>query len=520
MSLSMSMSMDMLRAVAIPVLAIVLAAFYISRKSKKKGSGLPSPPGPPGLPFVGNLLQKFNYDTMYQLSKKYGPLMTLHLGSVPTLVVSSARMAKEIYKTNDLNFSDRPTMQGQKLLSYNGVDMAFARYSNSWREMKKFSTHHLFTAKRVQSFRPIRDDEISTMLRAISEIAATPDKLIEVSKMTLDFTIAVISRIAFGMRCDEDIIGKDKFKRIFTDSQLVLSNFYFADFFPLLGWVDRLNGIKTTTDRSFNDLDVLYQALIDEHLKPGRRESGKEDFIDIFLDKVQNNDSTVPLTIDTIKSVIMNLLGGGADSTTGTIVGGMMALLQYPEATKKAQEEIRRVIGNKTKVDEDDIQNLPYTRAFMKEAMRMYPPFPLLVPRLSTESCIIGPDADHMYDIKANTIVYVNAFAVGRDPEAYEKPLEFKPERFLERPDIDYRGHNFELIPFGAGRRRCPGMEMGAATSEIAIVNLLYAFDWSLPEGAHVDYELLPGLTMHRKNKLWVRPREYAGYRQALNSQG
>lgn len=219
--------------------------------------------------------------------------------------------------------------------------------------------------------------------------------------------------------------------------------------------------------------------------------------------------------------MIQNLLGGGADSTTSTIVGGMTALIQHPEATKKAQEEIRRVIGNKAKVDEDDIQYLPYTRAFIKEAMRMYPPFPLLVPRLNTESCIIGPDADHMYEIKANTLVYVNAWAVGRDPEAYENPLEFRPERFLERPDIDYRGLNFELIPFGAGRRRCPGMELGAATAEIAIANLLYAFDWALPDGVtDVDYELLPGLTMHRKNKLLLRPQEYAGYRQALASKG
>lgn len=299
------MSMDTLRAVAFLLLAFALAIFYLSRKYKNKGSGLPCPPGPPGLPFIGNLLQKFDYDSMYQLSKKYGPLMTLQLGSVPTLVVSSARMAREIYKTNDLIFSDRPTMLGQKMLSYNGVDMAFARYSNSWREMRKFSTLHLFTAKRVLSFRPIRDDEISIMLRTISDIAASPSELIDVGKMTLDFTIAVISRVAFGMRCDEDIIGKEKFKRIFTESQLVLSNFYFADFFPLLGWIDRLNGIKTTTDRSFHDLDVLYQELIDEHLKPGRRESGLEDFIDIFLHKVNNNDSTVPITIDSVKAIIM-----------------------------------------------------------------------------------------------------------------------------------------------------------------------------------------------------------------------
>lgn len=163
--------MDMISAVTFLVLAFPLAIFYLSRMYKKKGSGLPSPPGPPGLPFIGNLLQEFKYDRMYELSKKYGPLMTLQLGSVPTLIVSSARMAKEIYKTNDLIFSDRPTMLGQHRLSYNGADIVFARFSNSWREMKKFATLHLLNTKRVQSFRPIRDDEISIMLRTVSDIA-------------------------------------------------------------------------------------------------------------------------------------------------------------------------------------------------------------------------------------------------------------------------------------------------------------------------------------------------------------
>ncbi|WOH00732.1 hypothetical protein DCAR_0520106 [Daucus carota subsp. sativus] len=508
-------------AVTFLLLVIPLAILHRFLKHKKNGSGLPSPPGPPGLPFIGNILQEFNHDTMYQLSKKYGPLMTLHLGSVPTLVVSSARMAKEIYKTNDLVFSDRPTMLGQQTLSYNGLDVAFTRYSNYWREMRKFSTLHLFTAKRALSFRPIRNDEILSMLRAISDIAASPSKLVDVSEMTLNLTIAIISRVAFGKRCDENVIGKEKFQRIFTESQVVLSNFYFADYFPLLGWIDRLNGIKARTDQTFKDLDVFYQGLIDEHLKPDRPESDIEDFIDILLHKLNHNDSTIALTMDNVKAVLMNLFVGGTDSTSGTIVGGMTALIHHPEAMKKSQEEVRRVIGNKGRVEEDDLQYLPYTRAVIKEAMRMYPPFPLLVPRTSTESCIIGPDADHQYEIKAKTLVYVNAWAVGRDPEAYENPLEFKPERFLERPDIDYKGQHFELIPFGAGRRGCPGIALGAAVAETTIANLLYAFDWALPDGVKdVDLELLPGLTMHRKNKLFLRPKEYAGYRQGIASMG
>ena len=170
---------------------------------------------------------------------------------------------------------------------------------------------------------------------------------------------------------------------------------------------------------------------------------------------------------------------------------------------KKAQKEVREVTGEKGFVAENDVQKLVYLKAVVKEAMRLNPPIPLLIPRQTIEKCMING-----YDIEAKTLVYVNAYAIGKDPECWENPNEFLPERFM-MSSIDFKGQDFELIPFGVGRRICPGMAMGVATTELALANLLYPFNWELPPGEDrkdIDMAALPGITMHKKNHLCLVP--------------
>ncbi|MCE5167082.1 hypothetical protein HAX54_036242, partial [Datura stramonium] len=157
-------------------------------------------------------------------------------------------------------------------------------------------------------------------------------------------------------------------------------------------------------------------------------------------------------------------------------------------------------------VNEDDIQNLPYFKAVIKETFRLYPPAPLLLARETMQKSVLGG-----YEIKPKTIIHVSAWAIARDPDYWKNPEEFVPERFLNN-DIDFKGQNFELIPFGAGRRGCPGIALGVATVELALSNLLYAFDWELPCGMKredIDTDVLPGLTMHKKNPLCLVPKNH-----------
>lgn len=167
----------------------------------------------------------------------------------------------------------------------------------------------------------------------------------------------------------------------------------------------------------------------------------------------------------------------------------------------KVQQEIRNMGGKKEFLEENDIQSFPYLKAVIKETLRMYLPAPLLVPRESREKCIISG-----YNIPANTILYVNAWAIQRDSNVWKNPDEFYPERFLES-SINFLGQDFELIPFGAGHRICPGLSMAVASVELILANLLYSFDWKLPDGLvkeDIDTEMLPGITQHKKNPLYL----------------
>ncbi|KAG6410320.1 hypothetical protein SASPL_128378 [Salvia splendens] len=167
--------------------------------------------------------------------------------------------------------------------------------------------------------------------------------------------------------------------------------------------------------------------------------------------------------------------------------------MKKPLLMKKLQAEIRRLAGKKGVVDEKDIEKLPYIRAVVKESLRLYPPTPLLVPRETTKKCSVNG-----YEIEAGSMVFINAWAIGRDPAMWEHADEFLPERFLG-------GQSPELITFGFGRRGCPGMGMAIAELELALANLVYKFDWELPVGMKeddIDFECLPGTAMHKKNAL------------------
>ncbi|KAL2230160.1 UNVERIFIED_CONTAM: cytochrome [Sesamum indicum] len=184
----------------------------------------------------------------------------------------------------------------------------------------------------------------------------------------------------------------------------------------------------------------------------------------------------------------------------------MTALIKKPQVLNKVQQEIRTLVREKGSVAEEDILKLPYLKAVVKETLRLYPPSPLALPRLTTKTSIIDG-----YEIEPNTIVYVNVWKIARDPNFWENPDEFLPERFLNS-NVDYKGQDFEFLPFGSGRRVCPGMTLGTAEVEAVLANLLYSFNWELPPGMvedDVDMDFVPGLVTQKKNPLCLMAKSY-----------
>ncbi|WMV48418.1 hypothetical protein MTR67_041803 [Solanum verrucosum] len=343
------------------------------------------------------------------------------------------------------------------------------------------------------------------MIKKISLHAAS-SQITNLSNLMISLISTIICRFAFGVRFDDEAHERKGFDYLLAETQAMMASFFVSDVFPFLGWIDKLTGLTDRLEKNIKELDEFYEELIEQHQNPNRPKSMEGDIVDLLLQLKKEKSIPIDLTLEDIKGLLMNVLVAGSDTSAAGIVWTMTALMKNPKAMKKVQEEIRKSIGNKGIVNEDDIQNMPYFKAMIKEAFRLYPPVPLLVPRESMKKSTLEG-----YEIQAGTIVHVNSWAIARDPEIWGNPEEFIPERFLNS-DIDYKGQNYELIPFGAGRRGCPGMTLGVASMELALSNLLYAFDWELPHGMKkedIDTNVRPGITMHKKNELCLIPKSY-----------
>lgn len=490
-----------------PLLVIIFLTlvFLLLTKHRKNNEPFHPPPGPKGIPFIGNLHQ-FNalkpHVYLSELAKTYGPILSLRFGRIPVVVVQSAKLAKEVLHTQDLNFSNRPQFVGSQKLSYNGLDIAFSQYNEYFREVKKISVVHLLNSKRVESFTPISQEEVLRMIKTIS-LLSSASKIVDLSELLTAYSSSNICRIAFGKRYEEAEGSRSSFRTLLNDVQAMLIASFYADFFPLGGFLDRLNGNSSRLEKTFKDLDAFYEEIISDHLDPNRTKSEQEDIIDVLLHL--RKERSFELTLDHIKALLMNIFLGGTDTSSVMVVWAMTELVKNPHTMKKVQEEIRNVVRTKGFVEKYDLPKFKYFKAVVKETFRLHPAAPLLVAHEAVKRTTIDG-----YDILPKTLVYINVWAIGRDTKLWKDPEKFMPERFFET-SIDFKGNDFELLPFGAGRRMCPGLNLGIVNMELALANLLYSFDWEIPDGLtmeDIDTDVLPGIAMHKKNPLCLVAKE------------
>ncbi|XP_058101999.1 cytochrome P450 71A1-like [Magnolia sinica] len=491
--------------------SILLFIFLHHRKIK-----LPNlPPSPFKLPIVGNLHQlgSLPHRSLHALSKRYGPLMLLKLGPIPTVVVSSADMAREIMNTQDLIFSSRPPTSMAKRLMY-GEDLAFAPYGEYWRQARKVFMVHLLSSKRVKSFRPVREEEVALMIENIR--SSTKMGPVNLSEMMISINNDITCRVAFGKKYTVGVEGEGsgkRFRRLLREFLELLGAFHVGDFFPWLAWISKFNGMDERVEKNFEEWDNLLGGILKDHEDGKRDDDGDDrmmDFVDVLLQVQKDFTAGIPLTQDRIKALVMDVFAAGTDTSYTTLEWAMAELLMHPKVMKTVLEEVRGLARGHSMIAEDDLVHMKYLKSVIKEALRLHPPLPLLVPRESMEDVKIQG-----YDIPAKTRVIVNAWAIGRDTKSWEHPEEFQPERFLiSSSHIDFTGHDFELIPFGAGRRGCPGIQFAIANVELVLANILYHFDWEMPNGASVedlDMSESPGITVHKKSALLLvaKPRSY-----------
>ncbi|RWR97033.1 Cytochrome P450 71A1 [Cinnamomum micranthum f. kanehirae] len=469
----------MATALVLSLLFLASAAllFITVTRSKKPNQ----PPSPPKFPIIGNLLQlgSLPHRSLRHLSDKYGPLMLLHLFRIPTLIISSPEMAQQILKTHDLSFAGRPQLYSAKQLFYGCKDILFSPYGEYWRQVRKICVLELLSNKQVKSFRRIREEEVVSMIDQLSQSCIT-SSAVDLRHVLTKLSNSIVSRVALGRKYGgED--GNERFFDMIREYGVLLAAFCIGDYFPSLAWVDVVTGLNGRLNKASRTMDAFLDRVIKEHQE--RKEIGgqdgddQRDFVDVLLHLQECSEIGVEMDRDSIKALILDMFSAATETTAITMEWVMAELTKNSEVMKKAQDELRRVMAGKQKVEEDDLHQMHYLKCVIKETLRLHPVAPLLAPKESnTEVMLQG------YSIPSKTRVIVNAWAIARDPKSWERPDEFLPERFANNP-IDFKGQNFQYIPFGAGRRACPGISFAIPTMELSLANLLYFFDWKMPDG-------------------------------------
>ncbi|ONK56464.1 uncharacterized protein A4U43_C10F8990 [Asparagus officinalis] len=472
---------------------LVLLLLSIKRTNSNK---LNLPPFPPKLPLIGNLHQlgSLPHRSLRSLSIKHGPIMLLQLGQVPTLVVSSPEIACEIMKTQDIIFASRPPSKIMATLLHGSDDIAFAPYGEYWRKARKLCVTHLLGTKMVQCFQHAREEEVECMMAIIYE---TSQSYVNMSSILNMFATNIVTRVVSN-DLFRDQEKKSMLHMLIEENSALVGAFHPADFFPLIGWLD-IFSLDWRGKRNAKRWDNILEEVINnkaKRLKDDVSHNNNRDFVEVLLSLENDPSVDFPFTRGNIKAILMDMFAAGIDTSYITLEWSMAELVRNPKVMKKLQDEVRGNARGKDMIRDEDLSKMSYLKSVIKEVMRLHPPVPLLLPRELTESSELSG-----YKIPKNTRIIINAWALARDPKFWEEPDEFKPERFMDSL-IDFKGNDFQFIPFGAGRRICPGMNFAVHNVELALANLVNRFEWSMPENLSredLDMHETPGLTSRKE---------------------
>ncbi|KZV47376.1 hypothetical protein F511_07790 [Dorcoceras hygrometricum] len=483
------------------------------RAMLKKQSSKCLPPSPLALPIIGHLhlLAPIPHQALAKLAARYGPLIHIYLGSVPCLVASTPEMAREVLKTHEGSFSDRPQTAATDYLSYGKQDFSFAPYGPYWKFIKKLCMSELLGGQTLDLMMPIRRSETRYLLERFLERAES-GTCVDVGKELIRTTNNVISRMMMSQRCSGDESGAGEVRKLIQETAELVGKFnisdsiWFCNNLDLQGFGKRLKNVR-------DKFDELMEKIIDEHQNARRavKQKGEEvgnvkDLLHILLDISEDKSSEFKLTRENIKAFIFDIFAAGTDTSAVTVEWALSELINHPNIMQKAVQEIDTILGNKKLVEESDIPNLPYIQAIVKETLRLHPAGPLII-RASSKDCTIGN-----YDIPSKTRLFVNVWAIGRDASHWENALEFRPERFLDddgsvKGELDVRGQNYHLLPFGSGRRGCPGTSLALQVVQTTLASMIQCFEWRVEGGnGSVDMEEGIGITLPRANPLVCFP--------------
>ncbi|KAI3726640.1 hypothetical protein L1987_66439 [Smallanthus sonchifolius] len=492
-------------------LALLIAVAILFRRNS---SNLP-PTVFPTLPVIGHLylLKKPIYRTLATISAKHGPILLLRFGSRRVLLLSSPTAAEECFTNNDIVFADRPRLLAGKILGSNYTSLGWAPYGDHWRNLRRISTVEILSTHRLNEFHDIRADEGRLLIDKLISACSSP---VNLSSVFHEMTLNMMMRMIFGKRYfggDMEEEGQ-RFMEIVKESFVMSGASNLGDHLPVLRWLG-VNGLKKKMIVLKKKRVSFIQGLIDQirqvvnsddnNNNNKKKKKKKKNMIEVLL-QLQEADPEY-YTDKLIRSLLLNLLTAGTDTSTATMEWAFSLLLNHKHVLQKARDEIDIHVGQNRLVDELDMANLPYLLCIVNETLRMYPPGPLLVPHESSDDCVVGG-----YHIPRGTMLLINQWAIHHDPDLWTDPEMFYPERFegLEGRTRD----GFRFMPFGSGRRSCPGEGLAMRMVGLTLGLLIQCFDWERISEDMVDMSEGPGLTMPKAQPLVAKciPRPVTQY--------
>ncbi|KAJ8534327.1 hypothetical protein K7X08_007651 [Anisodus acutangulus] len=390
-------------------------------------------------------------------------------------------------------------------MSKNGVDLIWADYGPHYVKVRKLCNLELFTPKRLVALRPIREDEVTAMIENIFKDCTkhgNVSKILMLRSYLGSVAFNNITRLAFGKRFmnsegEVDEQGEE-LKAIVTNGIKIGGKLSLGEFVPWLRWVFKDD--DEALEAQVRRLDKFTRTMMEEYTL-ARKKTGetKQHFVDALFTLQKEYD----LSDDTVIGLLSDMIAAGTDTVTITVEWAMAELVKNPRVQQKVQKELDRVIGSDCTVNESDISKLSYLQHVVKESLRLHPPTPLMLPHMAGNNAKVGG-----YNIPKGSIVHVNVWALGRDSRIWKDPLQFWPERYMKE-DVDMKGHDYRLLPFGSGRRVCPGTNLAINLVTSMLAHLLHHFVWSLPIGVEVeDVDMMesPGTVTYMQTPLHVVP--------------
>ncbi|KAB1210416.1 hypothetical protein CJ030_MR6G007167 [Morella rubra] len=362
-------------------------------------------------------------------------------------------------------------------------------------------TLELLSNVKIDSFKFMRKEELGLLLQFIRE-AANSCVAVDLSATVSSLSADITCRMVFGKKFTDKEFDEKGFKNVIQEGMQLAAAPNLGDYIPCLAPLD-LQGLTRRMKAVSKIFDAFFEKIIDEHVQTEDKNKTK-DFVDVMLSLI-GSEETDQHRIEraNIKAIMLDMLAASMDTSASAIEWTLSELMKHPRVMKKLQKELENVVGLERMIEESDLDSLEYLDMIIKETFRLHPVGPLLLPHEAREDCTVNG-----FHIPGKSRVMINAWAIGRDPSAWSDAEKFFPERFVGN-NIDLRGRDFQLIPFGSGRRGCPGMQLGLTAVRLVVAQLVHCFDWELPDDmlpTELDMTEEFGLTVPRAKHLLAVP--------------